>query len=69
MPSSLFILAQTVNVTWYLLPLAMIISLVYSASRFELPDRILRRAIWLFPQIIGFMGIVFAVLWVLSYKM
>ncbi len=69
MPSSLFILAQTVNVTWYLLPLAMIISLVYSASRFELPDRILRRAIWLFLQIIGFMGIVFAVLWVLSYKM
>ena len=69
MPTSLFVLAQTVNVTWYLLPLAMIISLVYSASRFELPDRILRRAIWLFLQIVGFMGIVFALLWILSYKM
>ncbi|MEI8018540.1 MAG: hypothetical protein WCH39_10110 [Schlesneria sp.] len=69
MPFSLFFLAQTVNVTWYLLPLAMIISLVYSASRFELPDRILRRATWLFLQIIGFMGIVFALLWILSYKM
>jgi len=43
--------------------------LVYSASRFELPDRILQRAIWLFLQIIGFMAMVFAVLWFLSYKM
>ncbi|RLS81594.1 MAG: hypothetical protein DWI02_03545 [Planctomycetota bacterium] len=62
-------LAQTANVSWYLLPLAMVVSLVYSASRFELPDRILQRAIWLFLQIIGFMAMVFAVLWFLSYKM
>lgn len=59
--------AQTTNLTWYLLPLAMIVSLIYSTSRFELPDRILRRAVWLFFQIIGFMAIVFAVLWILSY--
>ena len=63
------LLAQTTNVTWYLFPLAMVVSLVYSASRFELPDRILRRAVWLFLQIVGFMAVVFAVLWVLSYKM
>ena len=62
-------LAQSANVSWYLLPLAMVESLVYSASRFELPDRILQRAIWLFLQIVGFMGMVFAVLWFLSYKM
>ena len=62
-------LAQSANVSWYLLPLAMVVSLVYSASRFELPDRILQRAIWLFLQIVGFMGMVFAVLWFLSYKM
>jgi hypothetical protein len=61
------LLAQATNLTWYLLPLAMVVSLVYSASRFELPDRILRRAIWLFIQIIGFMAVVFAVLWILSY--
>lgn len=59
--------SPTANVTWYLLPLAMIVSLVYSASRFEMPSRILRRAIWLFIQIVGFMAIVFAVLWVLSF--
>lgn len=69
MPFVPHLLAQvgSSNVTWYLIPLAMIVSLVYSASRFELPDRILRRAIWLFLQIIGFMAVVFAVLWVLSF--
>lgn len=69
MPFVPLVLAQvgSSNVTWYLIPLAMIVSLVYSTSRFELPDRILRRAIWLFIQIIGFMAVVFAVLWVLSY--
>jgi hypothetical protein len=63
------LLAQTTNITWYLFPLAMIVSLVYSASRFELPERILRRAVWLFVQIIGFMAVVFGVLWTLSYGM
>lgn len=54
------------NVLWYLLPLAIAISLVYSASRFELPERILQRAVRLFFQIVLFMGAVFAVLFVLS---
>lgn len=63
------VIAQSTNVTLYLFPLAMIVSLVYSASRFELPDRILRRAVWLFVQIVGFMAIVFAILWILSYKL
>ena len=62
-----FLFAPTANVTWYLLPLAMIVSLVYSASRFELPRRILRRAVWLFIQIVGFMSIVFGALWFLSF--
>jgi hypothetical protein len=61
------LLATSYNLTWYIFPLAMVVSLVYSASRFELPDRILRRAIWLFIQIVGFMAIVFVVLWVLSF--
>lgn len=60
-------LAISYNLTWYIFPLAMVVSLVYSASRFELPDRILRRAVWLFIQIIGFMAIVFVVLWLLSF--
>ena len=56
-----------VTATWYLLPLAMAISLVYSASRYELPERILGRAIRLFLQIVGFMGAAFLILWVLTY--
>ena len=55
------------NVTWYLFPLALAISLVYSASQYELPERILGRAIRLFLQIIGFMSAAFLVLWILTY--
>lgn len=62
------LLAQ-ISVTWYLLPLAGVISLVYSASRYELTERILQRALSLFLQIIGCMAIIFAVLWILSYGM
>ena len=54
------------NVLWYLLPLAAVISLVYSTSRYELRDRILHRALRLFLQIALFMGAVFVVLFVLS---
>lgn len=47
---------------WFLLPLIVMISLVYSASRYEAPDRIIRRAGKLFLQITGFMAAVLAVL-------
>ena len=60
------LLAQT-NVTWHMLPLALAISLVYSASRYELPEYILVRALRLFLQIVGFMGGAFLVLWFLTY--
>jgi hypothetical protein len=57
------------NITWHLIPMAAIISLVYSASRYELPARILRRSMRLFVTINIFMLIIFAVLWVLSFKL
>ena len=60
------LLAQA-NVTWYMVPLAMVISLVYSASRYELPQYILGRALRLFLQILGFMAAAFVVLWFLTY--
>lgn len=63
------ILAAQVNVTWFLLPLAAVISLVYSASRYELPERILRRAARLFVTILLFMGAVFIVLLLLSFHL
>jgi len=57
------------NVTWYLLPLAVVVSLVYYASRFELPEMILRRAARMFVNILLLMGAVLAVLLVLSYRL
>lgn len=61
-----WLMATDMQVSFYLLPLAAVISLVYSASRYELPDKILSRAARLFGQIVGFMAIVFAVLWFFS---
>ena len=59
-------LLATHNLLWYLLPLTLAISLVYSASRFEAPSRILHRAMQLFVQITLFLGVVFVLLLVLS---
>lgn len=66
MIASLLLLAVAQNTTWYVLPLAGAISLVYSASRYELTQRILKRAARLFITITGFMLTVFVILWLLS---
>jgi hypothetical protein len=69
MSDSVFLLAAATNITWHLIPLAAIISLVYSTSRYELPARILRRSTRLFVTIMVFMVVIFSVLWVLSFKL
>ena len=63
---SFLLLAAAQNTTWYVLPLAGAISLVYSASRYELTERILKRAARLFLTITGFMAGVLVILWLLS---
>ena len=65
------LLAQVLNIntTWFLLPLAASISLVYSASRFELRERIIQRSIRLFMTIMVFMVLVYAVLYLLSFRL
>jgi hypothetical protein len=63
------ILAAGANITWHLIPLAVIISLVYNASRYELPERIVRRAARLFVMIMLGMGAVFSILMVLSFAL
>lgn len=55
------------NAIWYLPPLAAVISLVYNASRFEMPSKILSRSIRLFLEIMIFMAIIMAVLYFLSF--
>ena len=68
--SNLFpILAATGGMIWYVIPLSAAISLVYSASRYELSERIIRRSVRLFGTITGFMACVLVALWLLSYNL
>lgn len=57
------------SLTWHMLPLAAVISLVYSATRFELRSRILNRAASLFLQIVICLAIVMLILYLLSFRL
>lgn len=57
------------EVTWYFIPLALVISLVYSSSRYELPERVLRKSANLFIKIVIFMVAVFVLLFLLSFRL
>ena len=63
------LLAVGGSTVWYVFPLAAGISLVYSASRYELPQRIIQRSSKLFVTISAFMLCVLIVLWILSHNL
>lgn len=65
MPAPL--LAVGLNEVWYALPLIVVISLVYSGTRYEQPEDILIGSVHSAKWVIGFMLIVFAVLWLVSW--
>ena len=54
---------------WYLLPLVVVVSLVYGATRHELMVPILHHAFKAGIWILGFMGIVFVVLLFVSWNL
>lgn len=58
---------RNIQRTWFLLPLVIVVSLVYSASRYESPQRILSRSLRMGLTILGFMGAVFVVLILLQW--
>lgn len=58
-----------IDLTWYLLPLAAAISLVYSATRYESTSRIIHRAIRLFLQVLFFMAVILGVLLAFSFRL
>lgn len=58
-----------IGLTWYLLPLAAAISLVYSATRYESTSRIIHRAIRLFLQVLFFMAVILGVLLAFSFRL
>ena len=55
-----------VNMLWYALPLVVAVSLVYAATRHEIMTPILHHAVRVGAYIVGFMLVIFAVLWFLS---
>jgi len=63
------LLAVGTHASWYLVPLALTVSLVYSATRFESPPQILRRSARLFITILVSMAALFAVLFLLSWNL
>lgn len=52
---------------WYVLPLILSVSLVYGATRHELPRPILYHAWHTAVWMLVFMGVIFAVLWLVSW--
>ncbi|WP_437194246.1 hypothetical protein [Planctomicrobium sp. SH527] len=57
------------NVTWFLIPMAAAVSLVWNASRYESTEVIVRRATRMFIQIVVFMVVILVLLGFLSYKL
>jgi hypothetical protein len=55
------------NRMWYALPLIVVISLVYAATRHEAMRPILEHAVRFAGSVVGFMIIVFAVLMAVSW--
>lgn len=53
----------------FLFPLSAAVSLVYSATRYEHPPRILRNAVRLFVKIVLFMAVALAILAALSWNL
>jgi hypothetical protein len=60
------IFAAGLNVNWLLLPLIITVSLVYNATRYELPEKILRRSLRMGIYIFAFMGGSMAILYLFS---
>ena len=61
--------AVRINELWYALPLILVVSLVYSGTRYETTDDLLigavRSAVW----VLGFMGAIFVALWAVGLLM
>jgi len=51
-----------INHLWYALPLIIVVSLVYAATRHESMGPILRHAVRIGVWVVGFMAVVFVVL-------
>ena len=64
--NSLLLASILGNRMWYALPLIVAVSLVYAATRHELMEPIVRHATHTAVWIVGFMAVVFVVLFGIS---
>lgn len=55
--------------TWYLFPLSLAISFVWTSSRYEMPSVIVWRSLSLTLKILGVMAMILAVLFALSFRL
>jgi hypothetical protein len=67
--ASWVLLAGAFGVNWHLLPLALVVSLVYAATRHEETPAILAHATRFFVLILAFMLVVFGVLFFISLRL
>lgn len=63
------LLANQVNAIVYLIPLLAVISLVYNATRYEIPEVIIKRSIRFFFTAIIIMGALMTLLALLSWNL
>lgn len=54
---------------WYLLPLVVAVSLVYGATRHELPGQIINHAARTAGWMLGFIGVIFVILLLVSWSL
>ncbi len=66
MQLSMLLLTASITRLWYAVPLIVAISLVYGATRHELLRPILEHAWHFAAWMVGFMAVLFAVLWLVS---
>jgi len=62
------LLANQVNAVVYLIPLLAVISLVYNATRYEIPQVIIQRSIRFFFYALIIMGALMTLLAILSWN-
>ncbi|WP_298860037.1 hypothetical protein [uncultured Gimesia sp.] len=62
------LLANQVNAIVYLIPLLAVISLVYNATRYEIPQVIIQRSIRFFFYALIIMGVLMTLLAILSWN-
>ncbi|MGD0897312.1 MAG: hypothetical protein ABR915_05705 [Thermoguttaceae bacterium] len=55
------------NDLWYAVPLVVAVSLVYAATRHERLGPLLLHALRIGVWILGFMGVIFAILWGINW--